>query len=94
MQEYKMKICCHRKDMPNMCEIITLPFKPEEGDILSVKPPNGDPENRLTILVVGLIYDHDAGFFVMRPDIVQKVHNTFEGKDEVLSHNIDPLENA
>ena len=88
---YKLKLCCHHKDMPEICEIIDLPFQPRNGDIICIKPPN-DPNEyaRLTFPVHDLIYDATTRIFTMRPDVVQHMRNQQKQQSE-LSNVVDPL---
>jgi len=91
--KFKLKVCCHRKGLPEMCEVITLPFKPEEGDIICVHPPTGEEGSRLTLIIHGLIYDHHLECFVLRPDIVEDVERQMNGQDGISKHeSTDPME--
>jgi hypothetical protein len=90
---FKIKLCCHQKDMPTVCGIFELPFQPRNGDIICVKPTDDKNEyGRLTFLVNNLIYDIEEGHFTMRPDIIDHMRHTKE-KEEVTSEHIDPLDN-
>jgi hypothetical protein len=90
-QTFRLKVCCHKKGLPEMCETIELPFKPQNGDIVSVRPPTGDPESRLTLVIHGLIYDHGEDRFVMRPDIISDMNHKLK-EPEIVDTDIDPLE--
>ncbi len=91
--KHRLKICCHRKDMPEMCEIIELPFQPRNGDIICVKPPNAPEEwNRLTIPISSLIYDATLDCWVMRPDILRHMQEQFKRETDLDQNIPSPLE--
>lgn len=83
-QTYRIKICCHKPGVPEICEVIEIPFKPEEGDVICVRPPNAKDEwARITVLVNNLIFDATEGYFVMRPDIISSLNKQLKGPDIV-----------
>jgi len=91
--KYKLKICCHKQGLPEMCEIIELPFKPENGDIICVHPPKGEEGSRITIPIVGLIYDHHLGHFIMRPDVINEMNRQVHNNGGISQNeSADPME--
>lgn len=90
MDNHKLKVHICFKEEGRKCfeQIIDLPFKPENEDIINIDLGEDAPENKryCGVQLRGLVYDVAQGYWMSRPDLYRGLIEKQEKKekDELL----------
>lgn len=89
----KVHLCFKEEDRKCHEEIITLPFKPENGDLLNLDtgPDAPDGKRYCTIQLTCLVYDTQNEYWSSRPDIYRGLDRKRKIMDEDSQHEGDLL---
>lgn len=86
MQSHKLKIHICFKDRTCYDKILTLPFKPTNGDVLSVDLGEDSPEGKryCGVLLRSLVFDIQNEYWISRPDMYKtiEINNSIEDKSK------------
>lgn len=73
MQSHKLKLHICFKDRECYEKVLTIPFKPTNGDVLNVDLGEDSPEGKryCGVLLRSLVFDIQNEYWISRPDIYQ-----------------------
>lgn len=92
MDNHKLKvhICFKEEDRKCFEQVIDLPFKPENADVINIYLGEDAPEGKryCAIQLRGLVYEVAQGYWMSRPDIYRELTENKnpkkKEKDELL----------